>query len=140
MGKIEKKLSKWKLQYLSLGGILTLISSVLDSLPTHVMYLFPIPSKVEEKLDKLRRNFLWLGNKEGKGYHLVKQKTVQLNKETGDPGIWNLALQNKYLMMKWLWRFVDEEQALWKEVIQSKYGQISHWWCQLHIVSQYGSP
>lgn len=51
---------------------MTLINSVLDSLPTIVMYLSPIPSEVEERLQKLRRNFLWLGNKEGKGYHLVK--------------------------------------------------------------------
>lgn len=42
---------------------MTLINSVLASLPTHVMYLFAIPSKVEGRLDKLRRNFLWLGIK-----------------------------------------------------------------------------
>lgn len=43
-----------------------LINSVLDSFPTYVMYLFPIPAKVVKKLVKLRRNFLWKDNKEGK--------------------------------------------------------------------------
>lgn len=70
--KTEKKLSKWKSQYLSLGGRLVLINAVLDSLPTYVMSMFPIPAVVVDKLDKLRRDFLWNGNKEDKGFHLVK--------------------------------------------------------------------
>ncbi|WMV42288.1 hypothetical protein MTR67_035673 [Solanum verrucosum] len=64
--KTERKLTRWKAQYLSLGGRLILINSDLDSLPTYVMSLFPIPAKVVEKLDRLRRNLLWHGNKEGK--------------------------------------------------------------------------
>ncbi|KAG5585379.1 hypothetical protein H5410_045813 [Solanum commersonii] len=40
--KCEKKLAKWKFQYLSKGGRLTLINSVLDALPTYMMSLFPI--------------------------------------------------------------------------------------------------
>ncbi|XP_055815781.1 uncharacterized protein LOC129885509 [Solanum dulcamara] len=56
--KTVKRLSQWKAQYLSLGGRVTLINSVLDSLPTYVMSLFPIPSSVAEKLDRLRIDFL----------------------------------------------------------------------------------
>jgi len=78
--KTERKLTRWKAQYLSLGGRLILINSDLDSLPTYVMALFPIPAKVVEKLDGLRRNFLWNGNKEGKGYCLVNWKTLLLSK------------------------------------------------------------
>lgn len=63
--KTEKRLANWKANYLSLGGRVTLINSVLDALPTYVTSLFPLPAKVEERLDKLRRDFLWLGNKEG---------------------------------------------------------------------------
>lgn len=64
--KCEKKLSKWKCQYLSMGGRLTLINSVLDSLPTYMMSLFPIPAGVIQRLDNIRRNFLWQGKKEKK--------------------------------------------------------------------------
>ncbi|XP_059284805.1 uncharacterized protein LOC132038094 isoform X2 [Lycium ferocissimum] len=38
--KCEKKLVNWKSQYLSLGGRLTLINSVLDALPTYMMSIF----------------------------------------------------------------------------------------------------
>ena len=57
--KAKIKISRWKAHYLSLGGRVTLINSVLDSLPTYVMSLFPIPPIIIKKLDRLRRNFLW---------------------------------------------------------------------------------
>jgi len=70
--KCEKKLARWKTQYLSRGGRLTLINSVLDALPTYMMSLFPIPAGVIKRLDRIRRNFIWHGDKERKGYHMVK--------------------------------------------------------------------
>lgn len=51
MEKTERKLSRWKAQYVSLGGRLILINSVHDFLPTYVMSLFPILAKEVEKLD-----------------------------------------------------------------------------------------
>lgn len=55
--KCEKKLSRWKAEYLSLGGRLTLINTVLDALPTYMMTLFPSPASVVQRLDKIRRSF-----------------------------------------------------------------------------------
>lgn len=63
--KCEKKLVNWRSQYLSLGGRLILTNSALDAMPTYMMSLFPLPRNVLEKLDSMRRNFLWQGN--GKG-------------------------------------------------------------------------
>lgn len=39
----------------------------------------------------------------------------------------NLKVQNKSLLMKWLWRYINEERALWKEVIIAKYGELNPW-------------
>ena len=55
----EKKLARWKGQYLSLGGRFTLINSVIDAMPTYMMSLFPIPVGVTGRLDRIRRKFLW---------------------------------------------------------------------------------
>ncbi|XP_060200279.1 uncharacterized protein LOC132628514 [Lycium barbarum] len=41
--KCERKLVRWKSQYLSLGGRATLIKSVMDGLPSYMMSLFPVP-------------------------------------------------------------------------------------------------
>lgn len=40
---------------ISFSGRLTLIHSVLNSIPTYYMSLFPIPNKVEQQLHKLRQ-------------------------------------------------------------------------------------
>lgn len=38
--KCEKRLTKWKSRYLSLGGRLTLINSLMDALPSYMMSSF----------------------------------------------------------------------------------------------------
>ncbi|WMV08457.1 hypothetical protein MTR67_001842 [Solanum verrucosum] len=75
----ERKLATWKSQYLSLGGRLTLIKSVMDSQPTYMMSLFPLPGNIEKKINKARRAFLWQGNKEKKGYNLVKWDKILIS-------------------------------------------------------------
>lgn len=106
-------------------------------LPTYVMSLFPIPVRVVKKLNKLRREFLRKGNKQGGGYNLVKWEVVQLSKMHGGLGIKNLRIQNNCLLMKWLWRFNKEETPLWKEIIIHKFGQNSPW-CSSEVNSTYG--
>ncbi|KAK6796557.1 hypothetical protein RDI58_004258 [Solanum bulbocastanum] len=125
--KCERRLVNWKSQYLSLGGRLTLINSVLDSMPNYVMSLFPIPNGVIGRLNALRRNFLWEGNSKTKKFHLVKWAALIGNKQVGGLGVRNLKTQNQCLLMKWLWRLASNEQALWKEVIQAKYEMEDHW-------------
>ncbi|XP_060212175.1 uncharacterized protein LOC132639770 [Lycium barbarum] len=125
--KFEKKLATWQMQYLSFGGRLTLINSVLDSLPTYYMALFQIPTGVLEQIDKLRRDFLWEGNSEDHKYHLVKWEKESLPKFQGGLGIKDLAAHNKSMMMKWLWRFNLEDAGLWKDVVIAKHGILDHW-------------
>lgn len=77
----------WKAQYTSLGGRLVLINFVLDTLSTHVMSTFPTPPKVMKKMDRLGRDFLWHGCKEGKWYKLVNWQTTMHSREQGGLGI-----------------------------------------------------
>ena len=51
------KFDRWNTQYLSLGGRLTLLNSVLDALPIFMMSVFPIPTEVINWLDSIRKNF-----------------------------------------------------------------------------------
>ncbi|WMV18045.1 hypothetical protein MTR67_011430 [Solanum verrucosum] len=129
--KCEKKLVNWKSQYLSLGGRVTLINSVLDALPTYMMSVFH---------DAIRRNFLWQGNCDPNNhkFHLVKWDQVILSKKEGGLGIRNLKIQNQSLLMKWLWRFASQEQALWKETIKARFGMENLWITNLST-QPYGS-
>ncbi|XP_049391429.1 uncharacterized protein LOC125855766 [Solanum stenotomum] len=96
----EMKLTRWKSQYLSLGSILTLIKSVMDGQPTYMTILFLLPVSIGKKINKARRVFLWQGNKEKKGYNLVKWDKVALSKEQGGLGIKKLRAHNESLLKK----------------------------------------
>ncbi|KAG5620121.1 hypothetical protein H5410_005339 [Solanum commersonii] len=61
------------------GGRPTLINSVLDALPTYMMSLFPIPAGVIKRSIELGGTS-WHGDKEKKGYHLVKWSSVICDK------------------------------------------------------------
>lgn len=53
LDKFQKRLSSWKANTLSFGGKLTLIKSVLSSLPTYYLAIFKVPQGVLESLEKL---------------------------------------------------------------------------------------
>ncbi|KAG5616403.1 hypothetical protein H5410_016227 [Solanum commersonii] len=54
-----------------------------------------------------------------------------LPKQLEGLGIKDLALHNKCLLMKWLWRYTQVDQTLWKEVIKAKHGVQNHWCSKL---------
>lgn len=49
------------------------------------LHVVPIPYTSDGglRLDKMRRNFLWQGNKEKKGYDLLKWKKIVKSKSQG---------------------------------------------------------
>nr|GFA24014.1 RNA-directed DNA polymerase, eukaryota [Tanacetum cinerariifolium] len=58
ISKMKKRLSRWKLNTLSVGGHLTLLKSVLGSTPTYNMSIFKVLKYVLNLMESLRRNFL----------------------------------------------------------------------------------
>lgn len=76
VGKIERRLANWQIMYLSKGGRVTLIKSILSNLPTYFLILFSIPSSVASRIEKLHRDFLWGSLGEEFKYQLVSWSTV----------------------------------------------------------------
>ena len=60
--------------------------------------------------------------------HLVKWDVVCGDKENGGLGIRKFTIMNKALLGKWTWRFASDKEALWKHVLEAKYGQEDHGW------------
>ncbi|KAG5586775.1 hypothetical protein H5410_047209 [Solanum commersonii] len=81
---------------------------------------------------------IWRFWKEKGRYNLVEWEVTQLRNGQGGLGIQNLEIHNSCLLMKWLWRFCDEETSLWKEVIVHKFGQNSPW-CSNEVNCTYGT-
>ena len=79
----RERLASWKIQYISKGGRLTLIRSVLSSLPIYYLSLFRMPQKVCARLDRFQRQFLWGGSDLDKKVSLVSWATVCTDKRKG---------------------------------------------------------
>lgn len=97
----NKRLSRWKGKNLSMGGRLSLIQSVLSSLPLYYFSLFRAPKKVLDQLERIRRKLLSSGCKEGKNINWVKWEKVILPKQEGGLGIGSLKGANLALLARW---------------------------------------
>jgi hypothetical protein len=56
--KVAGKLPRWKGRLLNKAGRLTLVNSVLSSILTYHMTVFPLSKWVVKRIDRIRRNFL----------------------------------------------------------------------------------
>ncbi|GJT68519.1 putative RNA-directed DNA polymerase [Tanacetum coccineum] len=119
--RFTNRLSSWKSKILSIGGRMTLTKAVLGSLPLFYFSIFRAPSKVLQNLEKIRSRIFW-GFKEGsKGISWVKWSKVCSNKSVGGLGVGSLKSMNLGLLGKWRWRFLNEQEALWRKVISVLY-------------------
>ena len=55
--KFKDRLALWKRGFMSKGGRLILIKTVISSLPTFFMSVFGIPVGMAKKIEKLQRDF-----------------------------------------------------------------------------------
>lgn len=81
--RVQWCLAGWKRQYLSKGGRIMLIKSVLSSIPTYFMSLHVIPVTFARWLEKLQWDFLWGSGREGFHYHLVVSDRICTPREGG---------------------------------------------------------
>ncbi|WVZ91971.1 hypothetical protein U9M48_038073 [Paspalum notatum var. saurae] len=81
---------------------------------------FEAPKGVIKKLDYYRSKFFWQSDEHKKKYRLAKWSSLMLPKCFGGIGILDLELQNKCLLSKWLYKFLNENGA-WQELIKKKY-------------------
>ena len=69
--KIECRLASWKMLYLSKGGRITLIKSILSNLLAYFVSLFPLATIVGNRIKKLLCDLLWGGLGKEYKYYLV---------------------------------------------------------------------
>ncbi|MCH79506.1 LINE-1 reverse transcriptase like [Trifolium medium] len=120
--RLRKRLRSWCNRYVSLGGRIVLINSVLNSAPIFYLSFFKAPKVVIKQIIRIQREFLWGGVKGGKKISWVKWKDVCKPKSQGGLGVRDVGKVNLSLLIKWRWRLLQKEDALWKDILVAKYG------------------
>lgn len=117
--KVDRKLSGWKSKMISRGGRLQLVHSVLSTIPIYHMSCFRLPKWVIQKIDKIRRSFLWAKPSKGKrGISLTNWEEACISKREGGMGIIDLNFFNIALLLRWWWKALADENFLWSLTIQ----------------------
>nr|GEY94259.1 RNA-directed DNA polymerase, eukaryota, reverse transcriptase zinc-binding domain protein [Tanacetum cinerariifolium] len=120
--KVKSRLSNWKMKALSIGGRLTLLKSVLGSMPIFHMSIFRVPLSVLRMLESIRSHFFNGHKLRSNKATWVKWNIVLASKEKGGLGVSSLYALNRGLMLKWVWRFYSQKTSLWAKVIKAIYG------------------
>jgi hypothetical protein len=121
---MTKCLNSWNSRQLSFGGRITLINSVLTSLPLYYFSFFKAPCCVLKSLESIQRNFLWGSGPEQRKVCWVKWDQICLPKERGGLGVKNLEYFNLALLAKWKWRFINDGDAIWAGILRFRYGNL----------------
>ncbi|WRX12563.1 Reverse transcriptase zinc-binding domain - like 3 [Theobroma cacao] len=85
--KVRNKLSSWKATSLSFTGKLTLIKSVITTIPYYAIQTLAIPMEVYKGIDQLCHNFLWGGDSNNSKVHLMSGKNACKPKKEGGLGV-----------------------------------------------------
>nr|GEX74333.1 RNA-directed DNA polymerase, eukaryota, reverse transcriptase zinc-binding domain protein [Tanacetum cinerariifolium] len=109
------RLSKWKLKTLSIGGRLTLLKSVLGSMPIYHMSLFKVPNKVLHRMESIRSHFFNGAELSIKKSIWVKWKHALASKDKGGLGVSSLFALNRALMFKW--KVKSCYPSLWLDIV-----------------------
>ncbi|XP_057250055.1 uncharacterized protein LOC130591143 [Beta vulgaris subsp. vulgaris] len=103
LDNISQRITAWNHSPISQAGKLILINSVLIASIAHILSVFLIPTTVANKLDAMLARFFW-SNSSGKGIAWKSKELLHLQKGAGGLGLRSIAMHNRSLLMKKVWR------------------------------------
>jgi hypothetical protein len=135
--------------FLTQGGKLLMVNSMLSSLPTFFISSVKVPIEILNQIDRYRGHCLWCGGDlNAKKPPLTAWKMVCKPKRKGGLGVIKLRVHNVALLLKNLDNFFSKDNLPWVNLIWSQYyrnGSVpgnskygSFWWrCILKLLTTY---
>jgi hypothetical protein len=112
--KAASKLSVWYGRNLTQAGRVCLTKSILSSQPVYLLTVVKPPKEVLDDIDKIRRCFLWVGDKALSGGKCkVNWTSTTLPNEYGGLGVLNLNKFATALRVRWLWHEWTSPDKTW---------------------------
>lgn len=101
MKKLRKRLSNWKVNFIFIGGWLTLLRSILGSLGIYYMSFLKMLEAVNKTIKMIRVMFIWGGLEVETNIALIKWEVLLNSKDKSDLGVGSLKALNIMLLWKW---------------------------------------
>lgn len=73
---------------------------------------------------KWQRNFLWILDSDQRKINWVRWKEVCRPLYYEGLGLRSIKETNRTLLSKWLWKYGKDYNALWRNVVSAKYGEV----------------
>ncbi|KAJ3697709.1 hypothetical protein LUZ61_001414 [Rhynchospora tenuis] len=127
LNKIDQRLQSWKGSFLSQAGKLVLIKAVIEPTMLYALQNAVVPKSVLHKIQSRIRHFFWCSGGDRR-MALVAWKYITLPKCQGGLGLKDLVKFATTLHMKCLWSIASDSEALWVQLVKSKYLQRSALW------------
>jgi len=121
--RIKAHLSLWSNKFLSFGGRLVLLKSVLSSLPVYFLSFIKAPAGIISSIESMFKRFFWVGGEEHRKIAWINWDTICSNMEDGGLGVRRMGVFNFSLLGKWCWRLLMEKEGLWYHVLKAHYGE-----------------
>jgi len=112
--KVANRLPAWRGSFLNKVARLKLVNKVLSSIPVYFLTVFNPKKWDVQKIDKIRRAFLWNGSSEARGSQcLVAWDKIKRPKLRGGMGILDLEKFSRALCLRWLWYRWEDPDRPW---------------------------
>ncbi|XP_057842111.2 uncharacterized protein LOC131051557 [Cryptomeria japonica] len=121
LDKPRQKIQHWTHPWLSTAARLTLLKSVIQTLPIYRCFIQAAPMYFLQEFDALSRQFLWSGNLSTSKWSLLKWETVCRPKAEGGLGLRLTILNGKVLAANLFWRWYSYQDQLWARILNHKY-------------------
>ncbi|CAI8598593.1 unnamed protein product [Vicia faba] len=117
---LKSKLSSWKEIFLSIGGRVTLLNTVLSNLPIYQLSFYKISVKTVQEITAIQRKFMWQGVADKEGVVWISWDTICKSRDDGSLGVKDVVKFNLALLSKWIWRFLREKGTIWEGLMQER--------------------
>jgi len=121
INKLQERVKNWTYRSLNLARRLILTNFVLQEIPTFMMFIFPTPKGILQKIRTIQRDFLWQGVKTRKKWALMAWEKVCKPKSKGGMGLQDLQVTNEAYGVKLWWCWVKETTTSWVKLWKAKY-------------------